>query len=470
MNSIRFLLVNPINTLDPDEACFSNLGLGYIISAIRHEMPFKRGHTVEFKIVNSGVDKIIREWQPHLVGITSVSQYYNRAIGYAKIAKRYNLPVIVGGTHISALPETMTTDMDISIIGEGEKTIVELIAIWTAEGKLYPNHLAEVDGIAYHDNKEVRITKPRALIQPLDNILHPSRDISAIGKFTSMFTSRGCPYRCTYCFSSRFWNKVRFFSAEYVVNEIELLYKGGVRQISLLDDLFITDIKRLGKIIDLLSNKNLLRKISYICNVRSNLITNDLARMLYNMNVKYVGMGIESGCQSTLEYLKGKGNITVEDHARAIQVLKNNNIHTHPSFIIGSPFEDKDNVLETIKFIKDNDITDFEIYVLVPFPGTPIWEYAKAHGLVSNTIDWNRLYWNFGRNPNPVILSEKLSEQEIRGFYNQLIDRRKRYIKEYQIRNIIKQGAKHPMSVPKYILRRCANVLSRGGIQQGANT
>jgi len=459
--AVHFLLVNPINTLDPDETCFSNLGLGYIISAIRHEMPFIRGHTVEFKIINRDVVRTIKSWQPHIVGITAVSQYYNHAMQYAKIAKSYGLSVIMGGTHISALPETMTHDMDVSVIGEGEKTIVELVATWAAEGKFYPNHLAEVDGIAYWDNNQVLTTKPRALVQPLDNIPHPARDISAIGRYTSMFTSRGCPYRCTYCFSSRFWNKVRFFSAEYVVEEIESLYKSGVRQISLLDDLFIADTKRLEKIIELLSSKNLLGKLAYICNVRSNMVTNELAKLLHTLNVKYVGMGIESGCQRTLEYLKGKGNITVADHSNAIQALKDNGIHTHPSFIIGSPFEDRDSVLETIKFIEDNNITDFEIYVLVPFPGTPVWEYAKGRNLVSSNMDWSRLYWNFGKNPNPVVLSERLSRQEVQDFYNQIIDWKIKHIiatRKHQFRRLVSSGLRNPMAVPSYIVERCANV------------
>lgn len=461
MSNIRFLLVNPIDTQVKIENLFPNLGLGNLASFLRREAPSK----IEFKIVSGNMAEEISAWQPNIVGITSVSQCYNEAMACAKIAKAAHLPVIIGGDHISALPQTLTPDMDVGVIGEGETTIVELMALFAAEGKFYSRHLASVSGIAYWGGGAILKTKTRDLIQPLDSIPFPARDILKIDRHTSMFSSRGCPYRCTFCFSSRFWNKVRFFSAEYVVEEIGLLYGMGVRHISFLDDLFIADKQRVMDIAALLGKKNLLGKLTYTCNVRSNLVTDELAKMLRSMGVKSAGMGLESGCQSTLEYLKGKGNITVADHAKAIKTLKDNGVACHVSFIIGSPLEDRDSILETIKFIKDNGLTaNFEVYVLTPFPGTPVWDYALSRGLVSNDMDWKRLHIDFGPNPNPVILSEKLTEQELRVFYNQLQGRRKRYMKEYQLRDMLKQGIRHPVSVPKYVLRRCANVFGRSSL------
>ena len=460
MSSIRFLLVNAIDTKATIETCFPNLGLGYIASSLRKEVPFRRGHTVEFKVVDSNVAECIKEWQPDLVGITAVSQNYNNAMEYAKIAKSFGLPVIMGGVHISALPQTLTANMDVGIVGEGERTIVDLISLWATEGKFYNRHLAEIDGIVFHNGDKLVETKARDLIQTIDNISFPARDILKIDKSTSMFTSRGCPYNCTFCFSTRFWNRVRFFSAEYVVEEIELLYKTyGVRQINFWDDLFIADRKRLSNIIDILDKKGLLGKISYTCNARSNLVTDELIQVLKVMGVKAIGMGFESGCQSTLEYLKGK-NITVEDHTRAIEILRANKLSFYVSFIIGSPFEDRDSILETIKFIKYNKITEFSTHVLTPYPGTPVWEYAKGKGLVSDNMDWGRLDIKFGENSNPVFVSEKLIPNEIRILYNQMEDIRKHYARK----SMVLHGLKDPLAAMKYVWVRCSNVLSRSSV------
>jgi anaerobic magnesium-protoporphyrin IX monomethyl ester cyclase len=465
MSITRFLFVNAINTQESIETFIPNLGLGYIASSIRKEGISIREHTVEFKVIDDNIVKAIKSWNPDLIGITAVSQNYTKAIEYAKIAKGFKLPVIMGGVHISALPETLTANMDIGVIGEGERTVTELIRLFQAEGKFNVSSLNKIDGIVFHGNNGAITTRNRGLIQPLDSIPFPARDILRISKSTSMFSSRGCPYRCTFCFSSRFWNKVRFFSAEYVVEEIEFLYKTyKVKQISFLDDLFIADKNRLASIIELLSKKNLLGKISYRCNVRSNLVTDDIARMLCLMGVDAIGMGLESGCQSTLEYLKGKGNITVEDHVRAIQILRGNKILPHVSFIIGSPFEGRDSILETIKFIEDNGITtNFDVFVLMPFPGTPIWDYALSRSLVSNNMDWNRLEVKFNCNLHPIIVSDKLTEQEIRVFYNQLINRKEQYIARYASRGLLLRGIKAPWKIPRYI-RRCANVFSHSGL------
>ena len=145
----------------------------------------------------------------------------------------------------------------------------------------------------------------------------------------------------------------------------------------------------------------------------SNLVTEELALRLKEMNVNSVGMGLESACPTTLEYLKG-GNIRVQDHVNAIHIFRRHGIKFHTSFIIGAPPETRDDILQTLSFIQEHRLESFDINVLTPFPGTPVWDDALARGLVRENMDWDRLNVHFGVNhENAVILSEKLTRGEI---------------------------------------------------------
>ena len=111
---------------------------------------------------------------------------------------------------------------------------------------------------------------PVKIIKDLDIIPLPARELVTIKPYMAhMFSSRGCPYNCIFCNSTRFWNRIRFFSAEYVVDEIEYLLRDyHVNYISFADDLFVADRRRLEEIIRLLEKKNLLGKIRYTVSCR----------------------------------------------------------------------------------------------------------------------------------------------------------------------------------------------------------
>ena len=409
---IKFLFIIAIDPSKEIEIRYPPLGIGYLVSSLREHFG---EDAIEFKVIDSNVEQEIISFKPDIIGISSVSQNYNKAIAYASIAKKYQLPVICGGVHISMMPSSLTDDMDVGVIGEGEETICDIFELFRREGQFPKSELQKIKGIIYWDNDgRIATTDKRELIYPLDNIPFPARDLFSIQPNTYMFTSRGCPYRCTFCASSRFWNKVRFFSAEYVANEIELLVnKYNVEHINFYDDLFSADTKRIGQILNFLKGKNLLGRVSFSCSIRSNMVNDEIIQLLREMGVKSIGIGLESGCNKTLKYLKG-GNIDIRDNENAIRVIKKHGISIHGSFIIGSPEEDKEDILETLKFIKESRLDGFDIYVLTPFPGTPVWDYAKSKGLVNEEMDWERLNVNFSDNyGHAVILSEKLTRREI---------------------------------------------------------
>jgi len=235
-----------------------------------------------------------------------------------------------------------------------------------------------------------------------------------------LFSSRGCPYNCVFCYSTRFWKKLRFFSAEYVVDEIETLVRDyKAYYISFADDLFVVDRERLEEIIRLLEKRNLLGRVRYTTSCRANIVDEELAKLLKRMKVVCALLGLESGNDEILSYLKGD-NVSVSDAFKAVAILRKHGIAVNASFIIGSPPETRQQMMDTYEFIKKSGLSLFDFSILVPYPGTPLWDHSKKMGLVSDDMpDWSVLDVNVFDKPEDVInLCEHISTEELLVIYN----------------------------------------------------
>jgi radical SAM superfamily enzyme YgiQ (UPF0313 family) len=412
---LRVLLVNAINPRVEVERRYPNLGLGYLVSSARRALG---DEAVEFRIASSGVVAAAREFRPRLVGISAVSQNFGIAKQYADVFASEDIPVVMGGVHVSALPESIPGSVRAACLGEGEETFVDIIRVFLEE-RLSADRLASIPGIAFRDGERVVRTEPRPPLEDLDALPMPDRSLLSIRPHTYMFTSRGCPYRCAFCASSRFWDKLRFFSAECVVDEIELLVRDyRATLISFFDDLFAAKKTRLEEILRLLERRGLLGGIQFTCNCRANVVDAELADLLARLGVISVGMGLESGDDEVLSYLKG-GTVSVAHNRSAIEFLKNAGIAANGSFVIGSPRETREQVMRTYDFIRASRLDLFDVYLLTPYPGTPVWEYARKRGLLTDDLaDWSALDVNLYRSPEKAIfLSEVLAKEELIELY-----------------------------------------------------
>ena len=189
--------------------------------------------------------------------------------------------------------------------------------------------------------------------------------------------------------SSQFWCNYRFASAKYTVEEVDELVGHGSRIIRFNDDLFAVNQLRLKKMIELLSYRELLGKVSFSISCRANLVTKQLVSLLKKLNVVSVAMGLESGSNRVLKTLKC--GASVEQNAEALRLFKDAGIQANAFFLIGGPDETEAEIHQTYHFIKTNPVGFFDVSLLQPLPGTPLWNYALEQNLVSTTMDWGRL-------------------------------------------------------------------------------
>ncbi len=366
------------------------LGLCYLAAVLE-----KEGHTVriidaEFEDLNT--EKIVSRIKKHktdIVGLTCVTPTLDNTLEISEKIKEYDtdLLTIIGGPHISADPiaTIMHDNFDIGIIGEGEKTIVEL-ADKIARG----HELKNIDGIIYKDDGKIIQANPRRLIEDLDSLPLPSRHLLPdIRKYipysknykrlpsTTMVTSRGCPYNCVFCDKHVFGSRYRQQSAERVLEEINVLVDDyGIKEIFFTEDTFTLDNKRVEKICELMKQNKI--DITWNCCTRVDLVSQELLKNMKNAGCWHIYYGIESGSQTILDKLQ-KG-ITLDQIKNAIKWSDNVGIFTLAVFMINNPAETKETIEETIRFSKSIPLTEIGVLMNTPFPNTEFEKICRDYG------------------------------------------------------------------------------------------
>jgi radical SAM superfamily enzyme YgiQ (UPF0313 family) len=378
----------------------------------------------EVKIIDSSilnytigdVERELRSFNPDVVGVTSVTPSIYEAYKVAETAKkvREDCTVILGGPHATFMPRQTMEEceyIDIIVRGEGEETTRELI-----ENIEKGVPLNKVMGITFRKEKGIIDTEPRPFIKNIDDIPFPSRDLLPMHlykfngvKYTTMLTSRGCPFGCSFCSSSRlFGGYWRGRSPENVLEEIKTVYgEYGIRNIEFMDDTFTLDQKRAEKICDGIIEQGW--DISWGASSRVDTLSKELAEKMKKAGCWIIFLGIESGSQKILDTI-GK-RITLEQAKKAVEILKDAGIQVLGSFIIGFMQDTKETIKETIKFAKSLNLDYAEFSILTPYPGTPIFDYAKKNNMLL-TEDWSKYTAT-----EPIVKIEGISEKEVKALF-----------------------------------------------------
>jgi anaerobic magnesium-protoporphyrin IX monomethyl ester cyclase len=445
---MRIALVS-LNTYKP---IFPPLGLAYLATNLKKETG------AEIKVFDANFQEVYEEvikYSPDIIGITSMTPDYGRAIRFAtKIKQIGNTPVIIGGVHVTTLPNSMKTCFDIGVLGEGEQTFVDLVKLFENKREFLKEELKEIEGIIYHDNGEICTTGRRALIKNLDDLPHLDRSYideryferlmwkGQIGKRTHIIAGRGCPFKCAFCSTSLFWERrIRSHSIPYVMEEIkDIYYNYGVTLLDVQDDLFLFKKEKVEELILALKKENLLDKLHWHVNIRVDLASDELFEAFKRLNVLKVGFGFESGCDKTLKFLKSN-TVTVADARRAVKQCLSHGLEVGGSFIFAAPGESVADMYETLDLIKEfkrMGVSDLSTFVLTPYPGTVVWDIAKERGKVSDDMDWDVVAQNLEYNAlNPMLLDPDIDIKEYRKFFRE----RGKVMKSFKL-SVVKQDFK----------------------------
>ncbi|MHC1563964.1 MAG: B12-binding domain-containing radical SAM protein [Candidatus Hecatellaceae archaeon] len=418
---MRILLVQPpippeVELYSTAEMVAPSMGLAYLAAVLE-----QHGYKVEildapaFQLTYEKIPTEVERRKPDIVGVTATTAVAPSALKTAQMVKDAvpEALVVMGGPHITFLPEeTMKAEpsIQIGVIGEGEYTLLDLVKTWEKNG-----NLKEVKGVIYRENGSLKYTEPRPLIENLDELPFPARHLLPMERYKVfgkheilglIFTSRGCPFNCTFCSSSLiFGKKFRARSPKNVVDEVEEFveqYKSN--HIEFVDDLFIFDKKRVKEICRELKERGL--DVLWVCSARVDTVDGEIFKVIRDAGCIMVYLGVESGVQRVLNLMR-KG-IKVEQSVRAVKLAKEAGLQVVASFVLGIPGETWEEAMETIRFAKKLDPDFVQFSLATPFPGTELYRVAKEEGLLL-TEDWTK-YTVL----KPVMRTEELSEERLR--------------------------------------------------------
>ena len=394
------------------------LGLCYIATVLRRHG--YDAHVFDAVAAEATVDETIDRLSRgrfDYVGMSLPTLALDGGAQIAKALKALNpeVKILAGGPHPSALPEDTLERwdaFDALVIGEGERTTLELIRCMEAGGDL-----SQVRGVAFRHDGRARVTPRRERIRDLDSLGLPDWSLleETFSQYRlpvysadrdpsfSLFTSRGCIGKCEFCARSVFGRVVTRHSPEYVARLIAQLHEGyGIRHIRFQDDNFLLNRRWLEQFLRLF--RRIDPDLSWSCAGRIDLVDKDLLKRLKRSGCTEIFYGLESGSQQILDFLQK--NITSAQLERTLSATRAAGIATAANVMLGNPLETPRTLELTRRFVNSIDLVGLSLTFFTPFPGTTIRPRIRQYGTFND--DWSRM-----SSYEPLFVPHALTEDDL---------------------------------------------------------
>jgi len=373
-----------------------NFGLAMISSVLK-----KHGHNVTLLdaaangLNRNRIREYFRQLNPKILGITAMTHSLNQIIDLLRDAKKFNPDVItvLGGPHPTSEYKNLLDnfpEVDISAIGEGEYTMLEIVEKVQSKGTLEC-----IKGIAFRSNGTIQVNPLREPIEDLDSLPLADWDSLPMQKYFDRWTvkknyalinaSRGCAYSCTFCVHNFIGKRFRRRSPEIIIEEIKLLYnKYDVRHIEFSDSTLNSDNEWLKEICK--GFINLKKPIFWGCEFRPDKADLETLKLMKKSGCIHLCIGVESADNGMLKRMK-KGE-TIEKIGTGIRMAQEVGLNPDLGFILGMPGETKETVMKTINFAREYPKSSVTFTFATPYSGSQLYEIAKKEGQIVD--DWSK--------------------------------------------------------------------------------
>jgi anaerobic magnesium-protoporphyrin IX monomethyl ester cyclase len=366
----RLLLVYPFfrRSLDRSRFRFPPLGIAYLAAAAR-----QAGHDVSLIdctfLSRAEAVRRVTEAGADAIGISCMATMLDDCLALAGAARDHCGLLIAGGPLATCEPQAFREAFDVVVQGEGEHTLVEVLAAWEAG-----DDPAGVPGVAG--------AAPRPFERDLDRLAPPARellpnaDYIRLGRkrygyaITTVMSTRGCPFHCEFCSNVVFGESFRVRSAWSVVDEMEQALELGYDRISFADDVFTLDAGRVAEICEQIERRRL--GCRWECLARVDSFDEATAQRLVQGGCFRVYFGIESGSDRVLQLMDKR--ITTEQAARAVATARAAGLETGAFFILCYPGDTDDTALDTLRLASSLPLDYLGLGMPYPLPGTRLRE------------------------------------------------------------------------------------------------
>ena len=348
-------------------------------------------------------DRLIIEYlhaeKPAFIGLSCTTSSFLDGCRIARLTKKI-LPDILsvfGGPHVSAFKKKVLNDFreaDFVVVGEGEKTIRDLVQsagkeLHTIQGLVYRTSDGEIEFNGYRDRAIDLDRLPFPAYEKLDGF--PNAYNLPIFNYpkspnTSCISSRGCPYRCSYCDRSVFRRTYRYNSAEYMYAHLQYLKdRFGIKHINFYDDQFTFNRQRVEDFTRMMIERPL--GLTFNCAVRAEHIDRDLLVQMKAAGCWMISLGIETGDENLLAQHRQNPDLALM--AEKIRQIKQTGIRTKGLLMMGLPGETEASIKKSMDYVFSLPLDDFNLSKFTPFPGSPLYEKIYEFGKFKE--DWEKM-------------------------------------------------------------------------------